>query len=174
MQQTFPAGNEPRVVIAQVRGDLKVSTWDQPGILVDTDGRVAELHQEGDALMIFECSSDLELRVPTSAEIKVTNLRGDVTIEDVRRVELEDIGGDVELQDIGIGTDVEKIGEAVALRGLHADVTVNNATSLRAGGEIGGDASISNVALVEIETVGADLNLVKAESAVIGTVGGDL
>ena len=174
MQQTFPVGNEPRVIIAQVRGDLKVSAWDQPSIAVDADGRVTELHQEGDALVIIECSGDLELQVPTSTEIRVTNLRGDVSIEDVRRVELEDIAGDVELQNIGIGTDVEKIGEAIALKGLHADVTVTNATSLRARGEIGGDASISDVALVEIETVGADLNLVKAETAVIGTVGGDL
>jgi hypothetical protein len=174
MQQTFPAGDEPRVIIAQARGDLKVSAWDQPTIAVEADGRVTELHQEGDALMIMECSSDLELHVPASAEIKVTKLKGDVSINGVRRVELEDIGGDVELQDIGIGTDVEKIGEAVALKGLHADVSVTNATSLRAWGGIGGDASISNVALVEIETVGADLTLQKAETAVIGTVGGDL
>src|SRR5713101_1746221 len=178
MQQTFPVGNEPRVIIAQVRGDLKVSAWDQPSIAVDADGRVTELHQEGDALVIIECSGDLELQVPTSTEIRVTNLRGDVSIEDVRRVELEDIAGDVELQNIGIGTDVEKIGEAIALTGLHADVTVTNATSLRARGEIGGDASISDVALVEIETVGADLNLVKAETTrsevAIGNVGGDV
>jgi len=73
MQQTFPASNEPRVIIAQVRGDLKVSAWDQPTIAVEADGRVTELHQEGDALMIMECSGDLELHVPAGAEIKVTN-----------------------------------------------------------------------------------------------------
>jgi len=174
MQQTFPTDNEPRVIIAQVRGDLRISAWDQPTIAVEADGRVTELHQEGNVLMIMECSSDLELQVPGGAEIKVTNLRGDVSIEGVRRVELEDIGGDVELESIGIGVDIEKIGEAIALRDLRADVRVANATSLRARGIIGADASLSHVALVEIETVGADLSLGTVETVVIGNVGGDL
>src|SRR5215472_851460 len=154
MQQTFPAGNEPKVIIAQVNGDLKVSAWDQSTLLVKADGRVTELHQEGDALMIMEGSGDLELSVPINAEIKVTNLKGDVSIEGVRRVELEDISGDVQLDNIGIGVDIEKIGEAIVLRDLRADVHVTNATSLRARDAIGADASLSHVALVEIETVG--------------------
>lgn len=174
MQQTFSAGNEPRVIIAQALGDLQVSSWDQLTILVKADGRVTELHQEGDALMIMECSGDLELRVPVNAEIKVSNLQGDVSIEGVRRVELEDISGDVDLENIGIGVDIEKIGEAIALKDLGADVRVTNATSLRARGVIGADASLSHVALVEIETVGADLSLREVETVVAGNIGGDL
>ncbi len=174
MQQTFPAGSEPKVIIAQIRGDLNVRVWDQPAITVEADGRVNELYHEGDALMIMQGSGDLELRVPADAEIKVTNLKGDVSIESVRRVELEDIGGDVQLENIGIGMDMEKIGEAIALRDLRADVHVTNATSLRARGVIGADASLSHVALVEIETVGADLALETVETVVVGNVGGDL
>jgi type II secretory pathway pseudopilin PulG len=174
MQQTFPAGSEPRVSIAQVRGDLNVSVWDQPTIAVESDGHVTQLYQEGDALMISECSGDLELQVPAGAEINATSVRGDVSINGVRRVELVDIGGDVELQDIGIGVDIEKIGEAIALRDLRADVSIANATSLRSRGVIGADASISHVALVEIETVGADLSLDDVETVVVGNVGGDL
>src|SRR6266571_6430736 len=128
MQQTFPAGKEPGIIIAQVRGDLKASAWDQASIAVEADDRVAELYQEGDTLMIMECNGDLELYVPAGAEIKVTNLKGEVSIAGVRRVELEDIGGDVELQNTGSGADIEKIGEAVALRGLHADLNVTNAS----------------------------------------------
>src|SRR5713101_5282315 len=174
MQQTFPAGNEPRVIIAQVRGDLNVSVWDQPAIVVDADSRVKDIHHEGDVLIVMEVSGDLELHVPADTEIKVTNLRGDVSIKGVRRVELEDIGGDVELQNIGIGVDIEQIGEAIALRDLRADVSVTNATSLRARGVIGADASLSHVALVEIETVGADLSLESVETVVVGNIGGDL
>ena len=174
MQQTFPAGSEPRVIIAQIRGDLNVRAWDQHTITVEADGRVNQLYHEGETLMIREGGGDLELRVPADAEIKVTNLRGDVSIEGVRRVELEDIGGDVVLQTIGIGVDIEKIGEAIALRDLSADVNVTNATSLRARGAIGAEASLSQVALVEIETVGADLSLEKVETVVVGNVGGDL
>ncbi len=174
MQQTFPAGKEPKVIIAQVKGDLTVQGWDRTEIAVKADGRVAELHQEGNALMIIECSGDLELQMPTDSELTVTNLKGDVSIEGVRRVELEEVGGDVELQNIGIGADREKIGEAVALTVLRGDLEVTNASSLRAQREIRGDASLTNVALLEIETVGGDLSLQHAEAVVIGTVGGDL
>ncbi len=174
MQQTFPAGSEPRVVIAQVRGDLHVSVWDQSAIAIDADGRVTQLYQEGDALTIREGSGDIELHVPAGAEIHVTNLKGDVSIHGVKRVELVDIGDDVELQDIGIGADIEKIGEAVALRDLRGDLRVVNATALRSRGVIGADAFLSHVALVEMETVGNDLTLENVETAVVGNVGEDL
>src|SRR6266700_3250450 len=174
MQQTFPAGSEPRVIIAQVRGDLNVNVWDQPTIAVEADGRVTQLYHEGDALMIREGSGDLELYVPADAEIIVTNVNGDVSINGVRRVELENIGGDVELLSIGINADREKIGEAIALTDLRADMKVTHASSLRARGGIRGDVSLEGVALVEIETVGADLSLVSTEAAVIGSVGRDL
>src|SRR6266702_3261718 len=174
MQQTFPAGSEPRVIIAQVRGDLNVNVWDQPTIAVEADGRVTQLYHEGDALMIREGSGDLELYVPADAEIIVTNVKGDVSINGVRRVELENIGGDVELLNIGINADREKIGEAIALKDLRADVKVTHASSLRARGGIRGDVSLEGVALVEIETVGADLSLVSTEAAVMGSVGRDL
>ena len=174
MQQTFPVGNEPRVIITQVRGDLNVSVWDQSAIGVDADGRVAQLYQEGDALIIRESSGDLELRVPAETEIQVTNLKGDVSVHGVRRVELVDIGGDITLHDIGIGVDIEKIGEAVALKDLRGDLRVVNATALRSRGVIGADAFLSQVALVEIETVGNDLTLEDVETAVVGNVGEDL
>ena len=174
MQQTFPVGSEPKVIITQVRGDLNVSVWDQPTIAIDADGRVAQLYQEGDALIIREGSGDLELHVPADAEIHVTNMKGDVSIGGVRRVELVDIGGDVTLHDIGIGVDIEKIVEAVALKDLRGDLRVVNATALRSRGVIGADAFLSHVALVEMETVGNDLTLENVETAVVGNVGEDL
>jgi hypothetical protein len=174
MQQTFPVGSEPGVIITQVRGDLNVSAWDQSAISVDADGRVNQLYQEGNALLIRASSGDLELHVPADAEIQVTNLKGDVSVHGVRRVELVDIGGDVTLHDIGIGVDIEKIGEAVALKDLRGDLRVVNATALRSRGVIGNDAFLSHVALVEMETVGNDLTLENVETAVVGNVGEDL
>ena len=174
MQNTFPAGSEPKVIVAQIRGDLHVSVWDQPTIAINADGRVNQLYQEGNALMIKEGNGDLELHIPADAEIHVTNLKGDVSIHGVRRVELVDIGGDVALHDIGIGVDIEKIGEAVALKDLRGDVRVINVTALRSRGSIGNDAFLSHVALVEMETVGNDLTLENVETAVVGNVGEDL
>lgn len=176
MQQTFPTGNEPRVTIAQVYGDLVVRGWDNQSIQVEVDprntGRAIDLHQEGDTLVIIDCDSDIELMVPFTTDIRVTNLGGDVSISEVRRVQLEDINGDVELEDIGVNAQSD--AEAVALINLAADVSVKNAPALRSRGGIGADATLEDVAIIEIEAVGADLTLANAETVVIGTVGGDL
>ncbi|HEX6483500.1 MAG TPA: DUF4097 family beta strand repeat-containing protein [Ktedonobacteraceae bacterium] len=172
MQQTFPTGNEPRVMLAQVDGDLSVRGWDRQSIQIEIDGRVRDLHQEGDTLMIIECDSDIDLMVPFNTDIRVSGLNGDVSITEVRRVQLEDIDGDVELEDIGVNT--PPVAEAIALKNLAADVSVNNAPSLRSRGGIGSDAVLKDVAIVEIEAVGADLSLENAETVVIGTTGADL
>lgn len=73
MQQTFPAGREAKVMIAHVNGDLSVRSWDKQSIMIDTDGPVAELHQEGDTLVIGGCNDDIELQVPVDAEIDQGN-----------------------------------------------------------------------------------------------------
>jgi len=173
MQQTFPAGSEPKVDIAQVRGDLNVSVWDQPSIAIDADGRVDQVYQEGDALIVRGSNGGLQLYVPSNTEFLVTHVDGDVSVQGVRRAELVDISGDTQLRDIGIGVDIEQIGEAIALRDLQSDLRVVNATSLRSRGVIGADAFLTHVALVEIETVGADLALENVETAVVGNIGGD-
>jgi hypothetical protein len=172
MQQTFPTSDEPRVIIAQAKGDLSVRGWDGQSIRIETGGRISDLHQEGDTLVIIDCESDIDLMVPFNTEVRVTGLGGDTSITEVRRVELEDINGDVVLEDIGVNAQLAV--EAVALTNLAADVSVKNAPALRSRGGIGADAVLKDVAIVEIEAIGADLALTNAETVVIGTVGGDL
>src|SRR5579885_1953455 len=172
MQQTFPTSDEPRVIIAQAKGDLSVRGWDGQSIRIETGGRISDLHQEGDTLVIIDCESDIDLMVPFNTEVRVTGLGGDTSITEVRRVELEDINGDVVLEDIGVNAQLAV--EAVALTNLAADVSVKNAPALRSRGGIGADAVLKDVAIIEIEAVGADLALTNAETVVIGTVGGDL
>ena len=107
-QQTFTVGEMPRVIMTRVKGDLTVHAWDQQEVQVETDGRaVGGIQQEGDALTIMDCNSDLELMVPTDASIKVSVVNGDVEISGVRRVELENASGDVEVKDIAGDAELE-------------------------------------------------------------------
>src|SRR5258708_8956300 len=110
--------------------------------------------------------------VPFNIDSWVTRRDGDVSITEVRRVKLEDINGDVELEDIGVNA--QSTAEAIALINLAADVSVKNAPALRSRGGIGSDASLKDVAVVQIGAVGADLALTNYETVVIGTVGADL
>jgi len=162
-QQTFSVGTAPRVMITNAFGDLNVSAWDQQAISIETDGGVA-LQQEGDLLAINNCYADIELQVPADTSISVTSLSGDVTIKGMQRVELKGARGDVEL---------ENISEAIELADLSGDLDVSSTPALRVRGHTNGDVSLSGVALVEIETAGADLSLEDAETVIVGTVGGD-
>lgn len=174
MQQTFSAGKESKITIKDVSGDLIVQSWDQASISVESDGAVGDHYQEGDALLLGSCDGDLMLRVPTDTEIRATNMEGDVAISNVRRVELQRIEGSVRLENIGLGVDIELIGEAIAIDHIEGDLVVQNATSLRTKEAIEGDVALTNVALIEMESMEGDFVLKHTETAVIGSVGGDM
>ncbi|HEU0003110.1 MAG TPA: hypothetical protein VFQ36_19520 [Ktedonobacteraceae bacterium] len=173
MQQTFSAAKEPKIIIRDVSGNLNVQSWDQASISVESDDSVGEHHQEGGTLILGNCESDLALRVPLDAEIIATSVEGDVSISNVRRVELHRVEGDVTLEKIGLGVDIELIGEAIAIDRISGDLVAQNATSLRAKEDIQGDVALTNVALIEMEKVEGDLVLKHGETVVVGSVGGD-
>jgi hypothetical protein len=173
-QQTFSVGREPRVVITQVQGGLTVRSWSERSIQVAIDGSVAGLQQEGNALMINDCDSDIELHVPEDTSISALNTTGDVDIEGVRLVKLENVTGDVTLRDISGDAELENVARAIELTNLGGDLDVSNSPAVRVQHSVGGDATLKNVAEVEIETVGGDLAVANGETAMVGTVGGDL
>lgn len=173
-EQTFSVSKAPRVLLTQVQGDLSVSVWEQQAISVEIDGSVAGLQQEGDTLLIDNCMSDLVLRVPEDTSIKASNVNGDVDIEGVRRIELENASGDVSLKDISGHAGLENIGEGIDLTNLGGDLTVTNAPVLHVRQKVGGDAELIQVGQIEIASVGADLSVKDAETVVISTIGGNL
>ncbi len=173
-QQVFAAGEAPRIVITLVQGDLDVHVWDERSISVETDGTVAGLNQEGTTLTIGDCDDDLLLQVPPDTTIHVTRVEGDAEIEGVRRVELGSVDGDVALQDISGESSVEDDSAAIEITTMGGDLSVENTPMLRVRHSIGGDASLKEVATVEIETVGGDFVVKQASTVLVSTVGGDM
>jgi hypothetical protein len=164
-EQIFPVGTEPRVLINQVCGDLRVRAWEMPTLRLDTDTEMQERYFEGDTLTIVGCADDLELRVPPNTEISVSDLQGDAWIAGVRRVELTSVSGDIQLR---------HIAEMVEVFGVTADLDVAHTPTLLAHGEIGGNVMLAHVTRAEIEAVATDLTANQVETLVVGLVGGDL
>lgn len=175
-QQTFSVGKAPRVIITRIGGDLSVHTWKEQAISVEIedDGTVAGIQPEGDTLTIIDCDSDIKLVMPEDAGIKSSNVDGDVEIEGIRRVELESVAGDATIKNISGDVGLENISEAIDLTTLGGDLTVTNSPILRVRHSVGGDAVLRDVAVIEIETIGSDLAVARAESVMVSTVGGDL
>ena len=174
MQQTFPVEREARVNLTKVRGDLEVRGWDREEISVGWDNQSGTVRQEGNALTLANCAGDIKIQVPYDAEVRVEGLSGDVSAQNIRRIELKDVRGDVELNDIGIDANLEYMGEAVSLTDIGKDLAVQHVASLRARRKIGGKARLQDIRLVEIEAVRSDLELHQVGMAVIGSVGADL
>lgn len=178
-QQTFSCGSNPRVVITQVDANLSVRAWKEQLIRVETEGQVAELRQEGNTLVISNCNRDLELWVPALSasvisDISVTHLSGDVTIEGTREIELKEIGGNVTLKDIAGNVELENVLGVVELTSIWGDLRAHSISTLFARKGIGGNALLSNISLVEIDSVHGSVVLDRAGTAEILAVGGDL
>lgn len=164
-EQRFTAGAEPRVRITRVRGDLQVEVWDEEAILVDADGKIRELYQEGDELVLDGVDGDVELRVPARTTIIAARCDGEVAAEGVRRVELERVGGDAELS---------AIAEEVVFGSIGGDLSVAATPALRGSGAVGGDAELRGVGRIILATVGGDLEVEGAASLSVERVDGDL
>ena len=183
MQQTFPAGTAQKIVIFDVSSDLAVHGWDQQTIQVTTDGRIEQLQPEGDILTIRGCDDSLELWVPVETVIGARSIDGEVTIENVREVEVDAIGGDVSVKNISGNVELEEIdgdatltsiGGDLELNDIAGDLIVKQSSSARIRGKVGGDAAFLAVARLDIEKVDGDLALEDTQETTAGRVGGDL
>ncbi len=166
-QQTFPfgEGTAPRVVISHVEGDLVVRRWGEQAIKLETGGRLSQLYQEGDTLVLSRSDDDIDLWVPGNGSVSASDVDGDVSIEGIQRVELTNINGD---------TDLEDISEAIVLARVNGDLSVAGTPELHVRSHTGSDVTLRSIGEVEIEAVGVDLSIEDAQTVVIGTVGSSL
>ena len=188
-QQTFAVGKKPSVVITQVEGSLSVQTWKEPSIRVESAGTVAELRQEEDTVIISKCTGDLALWVPClgdrypaiknfgryiTTNISVTHLSGNVTIEGAGQVTLREIGGDVTLKNIAGDVALEQVGAVAELTNIGGNLSAASMPTLLVRNGVGGDASLSDIARLQVDAVGANVALDRVGAATINTAGGNL
>lgn len=149
MQQTFPAGQH--ISIADVTGDLKIRGWDQQIISVISAENSATMQSKGDIVEISHCKDLLELAVPYEQIVTAKSIDGDVFVENVQKVELEEVRGNVLLKAIAGEVKLGQIGGNVELKGirgrldggsvggnvfLEASYPPESVTRLRAGGNV--------------------------------------
>lgn len=166
------------VRITRIEGNLLTRSGQGQQLVIEAEGPVAELRQEGSLVIITDSKGTIELWMPTtrsfSTDISVTELSGDVTIEGVEQVTLEDVGGDVMLKDISGNTRLEHIQGTARLANMGGDVHGVSLPALFTRGGIAGDATLSHVTQVEIDFVGGDVTLDSVSTAEIIAISGDL
>ena len=165
MQQTFPAGIGQRISIADVAGDLKIRGWDQQVISVTSDGDIGTLQPEGDMVMIHDCEDSLELAVPYEQIITARDIDGDVSAENIRQVDIQEVNGNVSLKAI--------TGE-VTLGHIDGDLVVEDVPQVHARGNVNGEVRGGRVVQLEVNIVSGGLELKDGTEASFSNVNGDV
>lgn len=150
MSKSVFVGNNPRIRIESVGGDLSVVGWDGNDLLLKGDEDEIRFEQTGEVVSVFS-SDDLSLRVPRGASLEFTMIGGDASIRGVvGGCELKEVAGDLSIRDIG----------AITIDTIHGDLSLSNTKGNVYVKNIHSDASIRNVeGNLEIESIADDLSL---------------
>jgi hypothetical protein len=76
--QTFSAGTNPRISLADCEGDVLIEAWDERSIAIEAEEGAVTPSQEGETLAIRGARGRLHLRVPGETAVTVQGQRGGV------------------------------------------------------------------------------------------------
>ncbi|MBS1840146.1 MAG: hypothetical protein JSS69_04990 [Acidobacteria bacterium] len=130
-----------------VGGKRKIRSWNEDAAAKLEDSAKLEIAKDGDTYVVRPAESadndqrfgfDLDLTIPTKAQLDIKSDRGDITVADVANtvgiasrkgdIEVSDIGGGVTIDTQGGDTKVSDIKGDVKISGKGGEVNVTNAT----------------------------------------------
>lgn len=164
--QTFNLQNPaPQITIQGAQGDLTISGWIKPEIMIRSDEDVQVLDQNEDGITI-ELQDDATIQAPINSVLRIGTLHGDVSIVAIAgSISLDKAKGDAELRDVG-PLHIEGVDGDLAVRGVRGDCRI---------GGVGGEASLSVIyGSLNMHGVGGDLVVADVLGNVQSTAGGDV
>jgi len=162
---TFETGESPRIMLAAIGGDLRVSPAEGTTVqVVEPDEQAIEIRQIEGGLVI-ECRGDCKLLVPPGAVLEGGAVGGDAIIHGVQgELLLRTIGGDLRLAGVG-KTAVEIVGGDLFAKQVDGSLMIDH---------VGGEARVEGVSgELHLRSVGSDLRLNEVGGSVQATVGSD-
>jgi DUF4097 and DUF4098 domain-containing protein YvlB len=166
-QQTISVSEAPRVEVTGCHGDLTVTAWDQPDVLIEVDDEQILTVEEREDAVAMAVNGDGSLTVPTGASLTILQAHGNLSIEGVKGgVEVATVHGDAWLKDGAGNLALNTAQGGLALEGWDGAVNV---------GMVQGDATLKDGAgSLALNTVQGELALEGWDGAVnAGTVQGD-
>jgi len=182
----FQLGSSPHLSFHACVGDLRIQSWDREEVqlLFRREGEVTDA-QQGDAELTITGAMPAAANVPPAASVLLqgcvggvhaTNLatlhverhQGDLSLQQVNKVELETVHGDVqarEIQSLQVRTlhgdlQVQAIAENLAIALVHGDIALREARGQLALQDITGDVVIRDpVGHLDVRNVTGDVAL---------------
>jgi SHOCT-like domain/Toastrack DUF4097 len=165
MSKSLSLGNNPKINLDRVDGDISISGWDGAELLIKADDDDTRIQQSGEAVSVSS-NSDLSLRVPKGASLAIKSIGGDASIRGVLGgIEIREIQGDLSVRDVG-ALSIDTVSSDFSLRGAKGDLYVKSAR---------GDVSVRDVdGNVTLESVADDLALRGARGNIKVNIGDDV
>src|SRR6185503_18802244 len=165
MSKSVFVGNNPKIQLEKIGGDLSVVGWDGADLLIKSDEDDARVEQTGETVSVSS-GSDVSLRLPKGASLAIKFIGGDASIRGLLGgMEIQEIHGDLSIQDAG-PISIDTIHADFSLRGAKGDLYIKNAH---------GDVSIRDVdGNVTLDSVADDLALRGARGNIKVNVGDDV
>ena len=158
-QQAFAVGNNPRVVLSRITGNVAVHPWHEYSIRVHIpdeyeESSTAQMYSEGDTVFIHDYTGSLELYVPYEKKL-LTSITTDIIVTD--------LDGTITMERVG-NVDITNSSGVVTLSHTEGNLRVVNAPRVIENKGVGGNAVLENISLIE-------LDVIHAENVHVGSVG---
>jgi len=165
MSKSVFVGNNPKIKLDKVGGDLSIVGWDGADLLIKSDEDETRFEHTEDAVSVSS-SSDLSLRVPKGAAFQIVSIAGDASIRGVLGgIEIQELHGDLSARDIG-SLSIDTINGDLSLKSAKGNLFVKS---------VQGDVSVRDVdGNVTLESVANDLALRGARGNIKVNVGEDV
>ena len=165
MSKSVFVGNNPKIQLEKIGGDLSVVGWDGADLLIKSDEDDARVEQTGETVSVSS-GSDVSLRLPKGTSLAIKFIGGDASIRGLLGgMEIQEIHGDLSIRDAG-SISIDTIHADFSLRGAKGDLYIKNAH---------GDVSIRDVdGNVTLDSVADDLALRGARGNIKVNVGDDV
>jgi len=145
MSKSVFVGNNPKVKLDKVGGDLSIVGWDGTDLLAKSDDDQVRVEQTEEAVSLSS-NSDLSLRVPKGASLEIKSISGDASIRGLLGgVEIKEIHGDLSVRDVG-SLSIDTIHSDFSLRGAKGDLYIKTAHSDVSIRDVDGNVSLDSVA----------------------------
>ena len=138
IDETFKTGNEPRVEVSNVNGEIDVSTWSrgQVELTGELDERAELVLEHDDEKLIIRVvkksgerrigDTQLRLRVPKAAELSLHSVSGDVRTRDVIGTQRIDVvSGNTEIRSFSSDLDINSVSGDVTAIGTGEETVIN-------------------------------------------------
>src|SRR5579859_156098 len=162
----FETSANPVVQVVNVGGDLRITGWEQPQFVAETDDdNKLNIDRDGDQIIV-RSASDCTIRLPHGAQVSIQTVGGDARLKSLeQKVSVDNVGGDLVLRQIS-GAEVRVVGGDLSAKRVAGDLQV---------GSVGGDLEAKIViGAFKCSNVGGDLYLIDVGGDLQAASGGDL